>query len=213
MTIRFTLVTDGPSDQVLMWILYWLCGELFNEAVKGEWFDPRRFTPRVKTLRDRIESGINWYPCDLLFVHRDAEACDPQGRYNEIARAIAPLAEDGQSIPYVCVVPVRMTEAWLLFDEGAIRKAAGNPNGKLTLNLPAIERLETTPNPKNILIEALKAASELSARRLKGLNVPKCRLRVAELIRDYGSLRRLAAFQHLERDIRSFSKSRSMIHQ
>jgi hypothetical protein len=39
-------------------------------------------------------------------------------------------------VRHIPVVPVRMTEAWLLADEFAIRSAPGNPNGTQSLDLP-----------------------------------------------------------------------------
>ena len=46
-------------------------------------------------------------------------------RKAEVQAAIATLDK-----PAICVIPVRMQEAWLLFDEIAIRHAAGNPHGR-----------------------------------------------------------------------------------
>jgi hypothetical protein len=41
-----------------------------------------------------------------------------------------------------------MTEAWLLADESAIRCAAGNPNGRVNLNLPDLQAIEDLPTPR-----------------------------------------------------------------
>jgi hypothetical protein len=43
-----------------------------------------------------------------------------------------------EDMPVVCVVPVRMMEAWLLIDEMAIRRVAGNPNGRIPIELPVL---------------------------------------------------------------------------
>ena len=208
MTLRYTLVTDGSSDRALLFVLDWLCRHHVQEAVEGHWFDPRPLARLPMSLQDRLLRGRKLYPCDVLFVHRDAEAQDPQNRYEEIAEAVKALAESGADVPHVCVVPVRMTEAWLLFDETAIRRAAGNPNGTVNLDLPPVERAEQLPDPKDMLITAIRTASDLAARRLKKLNVPQCRLRVAELIRDFTPLRRLPAFRRLEDDVAAFARTR-----
>lgn len=52
-------------------------------------------------------------------------------RRTEIVNALP--AETTRHIP---VIPVRMTEAWLLGHELSIRSAAGNPNGSENLELP-----------------------------------------------------------------------------
>ena len=145
---------------------------------------------------------MEFFPCDVLFVHRDAEEEDPNNRYDEIRRALP----SGMAVskPYVCVVPVRMTEAWLLTNEAAIRRAAGNPRGRMKLSLPAVGRIERIPDPKETLFAAIRIASGLDQRRLRKVNTRTCRLRIAELTSDYSPLLRLKAFQRLEADIRGF---------
>ncbi|WP_211212543.1 hypothetical protein [Nonomuraea coxensis] len=59
-----------------------------------------------------------------------------------------------------------MTEAWLLLDERDLRVVAGNPNGRMDLNLPRPKSVETIPDPKAELTEKLALASGLSGRRL-----------------------------------------------
>jgi hypothetical protein len=94
------------------------------------------FHPKPTSLSAGIEKAIEFYPSDLLFVHRDAEKRDSQIRYDEIEAAIRSISSNTE--PMVAVLPVCMQETWLLFDESAIRKAAGNPNGKQDLALPSL---------------------------------------------------------------------------
>ena len=96
-----------------------------------------------------------------------------------------------------------MTEAWLLFDEAAIRRAAGNPNGAMPLDLPPLDRLERLPDPKRVLFDAIRTASGRTRRRLKKLNEAESRARLAELLRDFSPLRQLDAFARLEADIQT----------
>jgi len=104
----------------------------------------------------------------------------------------------------VKIVPVRMTEAWLLHDEAAIRSAAGNPNGTVPLDLPRGSRAEQEIDPKARLHEAILAASGLAGRRRARLKsrVRDRSRRVADLIENYEPLRRLRAFQAFEEDLR-----------
>jgi hypothetical protein len=93
-----------------------------------------------------------------------------------------------------------MTEAWLLSDATAIRRAAGNPNGTMKLDIPTISRLEQLSDPKALLHELLEIASGLHGRHLKGfLPATKARL-VAAYTRDFSCLRSLPAFRRLEDD-------------
>ncbi len=143
-----------------------------------------------------------------MFVHRDAEKETHQKRVVEITDAISQV-KSVQVPPFVCVIPVRMQEAWLLFDEAALRRAAGNPNGHQVLALPDVAQLEELPNPKNILHELLRQASGLSSRRVRKFSVNERVHRVAELIDDFTPLRSLPAFMILEAEIKQLIKAQS----
>jgi hypothetical protein len=138
------------------------------------------------------------YPCDILFVHRDAEREPREKRLAEIRRA----AGDAGVPVFIPVVPVRMTEAWFLIDERAIRQAAGNPNGETALQLPKVASLEKVPDPKKLLRDSLIRASEKTGRRLQQFerDLGERAQRVAELIEDFSPLRQLAAFKDFEKD-------------
>ena len=198
--LRFTLVADGPSDQVLLRPLAWLLRQHVpaDLSIQPQWGDLRPLRERPRGLRARIAAAIDLYPCDLLFVHRDAERQDPASRYDEISQAAEAVEVDLP--PVVPVVPVRMTEAWLLFDELAVRRAAGNPNGSDPLSVPVRDPQELA-DPKDFLHDALRTASGLSGRRRHKFNVRDAVHRVAEYVQDFAPLRELSAFRRLEEDL------------
>lgn len=206
--LRYTLVTDGSSDRALIPILTWLLQEHgVSLPIQSEWADLRRL-PRPPTgLSERIEKSLDLYPCDLLFVHRDAERAPLESRREEIFKALEKLtgAFWNRGLT-VCVVPVRMQEAWLLLDETAIRSAAGNPHGRRSLALPSVAELELLPNPKRVLYKLLREASELRGRRLRSFPVTRQVQRVAEFMSDFAPLRRLSAFVSLETEIEHIVK-------
>jgi hypothetical protein len=103
----------------------------------------------------------------------------------------------------VSIIPVRMTEAWLLIDEEAIRAAAGNPKGKVALDLPGLNKIESLPDPKEVLFTALRTASELPPGRLRKFDPQEKRHRITDLIDDLDRLRRLPSFADLEDQIRA----------
>jgi hypothetical protein len=96
-------------------------------------------------LAERISRALALFPADLLFVHRDADRGPTATRREEIRRAVAATMANQMTVP---VVPVRMTEAWLLIDEAAIRSAAGNPRGKWYWICRGWARSRTGPTPK-----------------------------------------------------------------
>jgi hypothetical protein len=202
-SLRYTLLTDGSSDRALTPILSWLLRQyLPNYAIQSEWADLSRLPTPPKDLGERIELAVRLYDCDVLFVHRDAEACELEHRVQEIETRLSHLSE--LCVPVVKVIPVRMTEAWLLFNEGAIRTAASNPNGSLALELPNFNHIENFADPKSILHNALRQASQLSGRRLKKFNPHSCVYRISELIDDFSPLRALPAFRSLEAELQNF---------
>lgn len=199
--IRYTLVSDGSSDRILIPILNWLLEVVCPDyAIQPKWADLRWLKNPPNALGDRLRTAIDLYPCDLLFVHRDAETQEPDERRRQIMDA---LDESGVELPAISVVPIRMSEAWLLLNEMAIRTAVGRPTGKVQLLLPKFDQIEAIPDPKERLFQALRDASESTGRRLANLNPHALRHRVAELIDDFSPLRRLAAFQRLEEDLRT----------
>lgn len=203
-TLTFTLVTDGSSDAVLLHILTWLLrANGVTMAVRPQWADTRRVRlPKAPTLTDRLRTALDLYPCELLCVHRDAEGELRERRVIEIQHALEQLPAALPRPHAVCVVPVRMTEAWLLFDEAAIKQAAGNRQSQENLHLPPLGMLEDEPDPKQRLHKSLERASGLRGRRLKQFPVHQRVHRVAELIADFAPLRALPAFQALEQEVR-----------
>ena len=199
--LRYTLVADGSSDRALLPILTWLlrqfCGAI---PIQAEFADLRRLPHPPKRLSERIHWSVELYPGDLLFVHRDAERAPIEKREAEIRKALAESPVEN-SVRVVCVVPVRMQEAWLLIDEAALRKAAGNPNGTQPLAMPDGQKLEALADPKQRLWELLRQASGLRGRRLERFNWRSSAHRVAEMIGDFGPLYKLAAFRRLAAEV------------
>ena len=205
-SVRYTLLGDGSSDRALVPVLDWLFREhLPNHAVleQGQVAELGRLRdpPPLGDLKERIRTAIEFYPCDVLFVHRDAEQRDGySARRSEAERA----AEDaGVRIPCIPVVPVRMTEAWLLIDEAALRRAAGRPEATSPLTWPRPASIEQI-HAKEVLFGLLQAAAGQTGRRRRRISPETRRARLARLIEDYAPLRRFESFQDLERDVRAF---------
>lgn len=197
--LRSTLKTAGTSDRTLLPVIEWtLAGlEELHDFGRVVYFATRTNKP----VLERARQAIDEFPCDLLFVPRDAERERHQDRVREIRDS---LGESG--LFFVPLVPVRMTEAWLLIDEDAIRRAADNPNGRQPLDLPPLQRLEQLPDPKETLDSLLIQVSGKSGRRAvkfkRELAWRRARV-AAELIGDFAPLRSLHAFQEFERETKS----------
>jgi len=196
------LVADGSTDRVLIDIVKWVIAtEKIPVSLSFELFCP------TMKVAEKLEKALIQYPStDVVFIHRDAEKEPWENRQREIEAAI----EDYElTLPHVSIIPIRMTEAWLCIDEQAIRRAAGNPNGKTSLKIPAPSKLERISDPKEALNELLLKASELNARRRKKIKNPselaKMRRLVAANINDFSILGNFETFRFFqEQTIRVF---------
>ena len=116
-----------------------------------------------RTVRGKLEAVMTLGATfDLVVVHRDSDNVDRREREQEIREAVEIAVPE---CPHVAVVPVKMTEAWLVLDEVAIRSVAGNPAGRMSLGLPGPREAERIADPKAVLREALVAASGLTGRK------------------------------------------------
>jgi hypothetical protein len=98
-----------------------------------------------------------------------------------------------------------------LFDEVAIRSAADNPRGRIPLTIPPLKKLEEIHDPKALLWDSLSQASGLRPGRLRRFDPAPRIHRLADLIEDFSPLRRLPAFQALEKDLVQLLAERSWL--
>ncbi|MEV0141651.1 MULTISPECIES: DUF4276 family protein [Streptomyces] len=137
---------------------------------------------------------------DLVVVHRDSDGNPPQTRRDEIAAAVASV---NPSLAHVPVIPVRMLEAWLILDPRAIREVAGNPNGRVSLDLPKPNRAESVADPKALLKQAIATASEEKGRGLKKVQArfSENRARLLQMLDREGPVKQLASWQSFTHDL------------
>lgn len=197
-TLRATLVADGASDQAILVPLLTLLLDQ-HQDLTHRIVSAGGLTGGLSLL-EKLPTAVKRFPCEVIFVHRDAEGQTAAQRETEIRRAVA---ASGLEVPHICVLPVRMTEAWLLVDESAIRSAVGNPSGKEPLGLPALNKVESV-DAKTALFAALTAASGLGANRLRRFYPEQYRHRVAELTSSLAPVRQLPAFRELETSVSGF---------
>ncbi len=197
MNVRFTLVAEGTTDVALMPILSWaLRSDTRVKEIDAQFASPTRLPRTREGLAAKIRQALVLYPANLLFVHRDADAAGWDARREEIEREVAAAA---CAIPAAPVIPVRMMEAWLLIDEGAIRRAADNPRGTMDIGLPSrMAGIEREADPKSLLHDALRRACGHQGRRLAKFHSADRVGRIAELIDDFEPLRQLEAFRQFE---------------
>ena len=186
------LLGDGGRDAALLHVIRWAIHDIAPSVPLQE---PAVFKKHWGDLVTEIPKAAEEFAPDLLFVHRDAERIP-------LGERLAQIPTDGGRI--VRVVPVRMTEAWLLIDESALRHAAGNPHGREPLLLPSSRRLEQVKAPKAVLAAAfLAAGGQPTGRRRSRVRRDESSWaeRVASVIVDFAPLRDLSSFQAFESEL------------
>lgn len=186
--ISFCIVADGGTDRVLVPIIQWALHRLDPDV---EILEPM-FSKRQGTLQEFFHSYQS--EAMLVFVHRDAESATLDQRLSEFTGI-----ERSDVVP---VVPVRMSEAWILFDGTAIARAADRPSVHITV--PRVAQLENMLNPKERLEQLLlEAAGPPTGRRLKDFkrSIVDRRVSVASLISDYSPLEALPAFSQFQNEL------------
>ena len=195
-SVSFAFLCEGSSDTGLIAHLETLLVHFGAQEAAGM-PDTRKGTIPARLrqlLTEEIGTGI-----DMVFIHRDSDGPDRNGREREIRRGVE---ESGFPHPFIPVIPVQETEAWLLLDEQAIRDVVAS-KGKQPLRLPKPNAIEGTRKPKEILQKALLAASETSGRRLKKEknSFNHHRRVLLQRLDPFGAVRDLPSWQCLERDI------------
>ncbi len=195
-------VAEGPSDLPLAGIVQ----DLFLErgiSVRLSQPDYSLIAEKVKkdiTSRLLVGTRLMRSTPDLIVVHRDSDNVGVDKRREEIAQGAQCSGVESHVLP---VIPVRMTEAWLLLDESAIREVAGNPRGKMDLDLPKPHEVESRSDPKKILADILLMAADVTGRRRKDFErrFSNHRRQLLERLDPDGPIVRLRSWQALIADI------------
>ena len=209
MKIRFVLTGEGSSDlRLVEHIQTILIGEGFSE-VSGEVPDLGMFSPPVgRSVREKLQALVRYYPhADVIFVHRDSDNVGADVREQEIAEASDGVVALSRVIP---VIPVTMLETWLLADVDAIKLVAGNSSFRGALNsVPAMRRLESTRDTKQLLMDALCEASETQGARLAKFKkrFSEMRARLTIDLDPEGPVTGLASYQEFRRKVSYFSQA------
>ncbi len=204
MTIRGLYLCEGSSDTGLRFHIEAIAAEAGRE-VKVDTPDLARLPQRPgNSVKDKLRA-VQWLSdgkqtYDLVIVHRDADREPPENRRREIAEAVA---EVSPGLAHVPMIPVRMLEAWLLLDHLAIREVAGNPRGRVQLDLPNVGGAESVANPKAQLKQAIATASEERGQRLHKLQTrfPANRARLLQMLDREGPVKQLPSWQSFTRDL------------
>lgn len=201
MRLSILFIGEGSSDSGITTHIRRIAAGHGHNAIITDPLVERLPSPPRKTIAGKLQAvkdlgGVY----DLIALHRDGDREGRQPRLAEIGTAAGRIMP---GTPHVPVIPIRMTEAWLLLDEAAIRRVAGAPNSKVPLNLPRPAKVESVPDPKALLMEILARASGLSGRKLTIFKdrFPRYRAQLLEQIDPGGPIRTVQSWRDFNADL------------
>ena len=159
---------------------------------------------QVERRKDRIvEAARRALGFHVLIVHADADHPTPERALNEriMPGILAAARKDNTCRLLVPLVPVRMTEAWMLADPQALSQVIGTNLTAQDLGLPERpHQVESEPQPRQRLREATCRARAQYPRRRRRLDLGELYEPLARQIR-LERLRGVPAYQRFVTDL------------
>jgi hypothetical protein len=109
-----------------------------------------------------LEAARRSHGFHVLIVHADADHPTPDRAFNERIQPgfdLVQQAREGVCDQLIPIIPVQMTEAWMLTDPEALRTVIGIHTHMHNLGLPArASQVESDPDPKQTLSQIVQNA-------------------------------------------------------
>ncbi len=206
-------ITEGPTD---IRFLDSIIERTFTEAAmdcKGviEVYAPQHITTQKKTFKEKVleaAKAADQQGVMVLCVHTDADnSSDEKARAERIYPSFEAVlqAENGNTCKnLVAIVPVQMTEAWLLADEAVLLDAM--MSSKHLRELGIENAPESYNDPKARIKEAIRSAHQNKRKRHRQ------QVSISDLYGPVGQqcdlekLRRLDSFRKFEEEVRGSLK-------
>lgn len=173
-TIAYT--TEGTTDQrFLESIIRKTFEEIAYECESEiEVFDPVyiKFTKKQEFVKDVLDVSIHAYKIgmNVLCVHVDADAHNDKDvtefKIVPVREALSELRVEEACKIFVPIIPIHMSEAWMLADKELLKEELGT--NKTDIELDIIRSPESISDPKTVIENAIRIVQEhLPKRRNK----------------------------------------------
>lgn len=159
--------------------------------------------------------GYNEFGISLLCVHADADGRTDETVFQERftpAQALLNEANEQESCKLLTpIVPVQMTEAWMLADADLLRREIGT---ELSANDLGLYRApETIADPKAVIVEAIRiASSSQTKRRRHDLTIGELYLPIGRKL-DLDKLEKLPSFSKFKDLLRQSLRQLNLLHE
>ena len=152
-----------------------------------------------KCARQAEKNGIM-----VLCVHTDADSKTDENTFdnkiNPAFTAIGDLSYRSLCNNLVAIVPVQMTEAWMLADRKLLKEEVGTSKSDMELGID--KEPEDYSNPKHIIENAIrKARQDLTRRRRRNLTISELYSPIGQKVA-LKSLEKLPSFQKFKKAVR-----------
>ena len=159
----------------------------------------------LNASRKAAECGIT-----VLCIHADSDARTIENvieyKFNPLTAALIPLNDDEYCKTIVPVIPIRMTEAWMLADKELLKTKIA-AQGKRDADLGLERTPEAYADPKQAIVDAIIIAqAEKTKRRRNELTINDLYDEMGQSI-PLQRLRELPSFRHFEENVRSAFRS------
>ncbi|MEM6261448.1 MAG: DUF4276 family protein [Bacteroidota bacterium] len=212
------LLSEGKTDdRFLLPIIQRTCEEIaFECASEIEIYPPVSINKSGGSFPTQVKNATLKADKDglmVLFVHADADASTNR---DVLQYKIQPAFKAAKALGvnnckcFVAVIPIYMTEAWMLADFELLREELGTSLLKSELGLQRSP--ESLTNPKEALINAIAITQHNKPKRRRN------QLTISDLYRPVGQgteiskLRELSSYRHFEEGLRQAFRDLNYLH-
>lgn len=175
--IQIAYTTEGSTDERFLGHIIERTFEtlLFESTNDIEIYPPVHISDKAESFNQTIVSIAEKYSFfNVICVHCDA---DSPSSDNIMKRKIIPAFDIVEKTNYACknlvaIIPVQMTEAWMLADIDLLIREIGTSLSCENLNLPCkSKQVEAIANPKYRIEDALRIAQSHVAKRRNRIKI------------------------------------------
>ncbi len=158
----------------------------------------------TKKVIKAAEVGKKDFGISILVIHKDADSNSDESTFKSsiipAQKAVSELSCGTHCLNIVALVPVQMTEAWMLADRELLKEQIGTKKSDEELGI--LKRPESYTNPKKIIEEAIRIArSELTKRRRGKLELSELYLPIGQKI-SLEKLDKLESYRKFKESVR-----------
>ncbi|MDF9830626.1 DUF4276 family protein [Parabacteroides sp. PF5-6] len=171
-------------------------------------------TSFVETMLNAAREAFDKYGITVLCIHADSDAVSQkavvENKFVPFLEALSEKEADTYCKMIVPVIPIQMTESWMLADKNLFKRLI-NVEHERDDQLGIEKNPEVYSDPKNVIRTVLQIANQNTRRR-------RCRVEISDLYEEIGNqieldkLRMLPSFRYFEGEVRSAFQKLNFLH-